>query len=127
MSSQKAFWRCKKCGEQYVNTNGWCNPCEINDLKNNFTNWTSGNEIIDNLIQGMQLKIDSRDDVIFEWVPYDRFHNIEEKGEDGFAKIYSATWNGVVNKSGTMKFDRKVALKYLCSPQNLTNESLNKV
>jgi hypothetical protein len=29
----------------------WCKFCHINHLKNNFTNWTSGNEIIDNFIQ----------------------------------------------------------------------------
>ncbi|EXX56840.1 hypothetical protein RirG_212590 [Rhizophagus irregularis DAOM 197198w] len=37
---------CEKCGEQYTN-HMWfkrCKPCEINYLKKNFTNWTSGNE-----------------------------------------------------------------------------------
>ncbi|CAB4422499.1 unnamed protein product [Rhizophagus irregularis] len=27
-----------------------------------------------------------------EWVPFDRFTNIEQIGEGGFSKVYSATW-----------------------------------
>ena len=29
-----------------------------------------------------------------EWVPFDRFTDIKEVGEGGFAKVYSATWIG---------------------------------
>jgi len=47
---------CEKCGA-YVSYK-WCKPCRIDNLKGNFTNWTSGNEKIDNVIQEMQLKID---------------------------------------------------------------------
>src|SRR2546421_9736245 len=57
---------CKECGEEYTDVvRKWCKPCQINDLK---TNWTSGNKKIDNLIQEMQLKIDSHDDLVFEFV-----------------------------------------------------------
>src|SRR5579859_7701898 len=56
--------RCKKCGKQYLNDEfaklKWCKPCQINK---NFT--ASGNEIIDNFIQEMHLKINHYDDVIF--------------------------------------------------------------
>ena len=44
--------------------------------KNIFTNWTTGNEKIDNLIQEMQLKIDFYNDIVFEWVPY-KYYIIE--------------------------------------------------
>ncbi len=48
---------CEKCGE----SRGWCKPCQMNYLKENFTNnWTSGNERIDNFIQEMQLKVMKR-------------------------------------------------------------------
>ena len=30
--------------------------------------------------------------VFLEWVPFDRFTDIKEVGEGGFAKVYSATW-----------------------------------
>ena len=57
---------CEKCGKRYTNVySNWCKPCQIDNLKGNFTNWTSGNEKIDNFIQEMQLKIDSRRDIVF--------------------------------------------------------------
>ena len=69
---------CKKCGEEYVNDFGWCKPCQIDNLKGNFT--TSGNEKIDNFIQEMQLKIDRYNDILFEWIPYNQFSDIKEIG-----------------------------------------------
>ena len=79
---------CENCG--YYNTEGlykWCKPCQINKLKKNFTNWSSGNKKIDKFIQKMQLKIGKPNDTVFEWIPYNQFNNIKEIG---FAKVYSA-------------------------------------
>src|SRR5213082_1971754 len=61
-------------------------------LKGNFTNWTSRNEKIDNFIQEMQLKIDKWNDLVFEWIPYNRFSDIKKTGSGGFATVYSAIW-----------------------------------
>src|SRR5438552_14134779 len=92
---------CKKCGEEYTYVYWkWCKPCQIDNLKGNFTNWTSGNEKIDNFIQEMQLKIDSLWDIVFEWIPYNQFSDIKEIGRDGFATIYSAIW-----KDGQLIYD----------------------
>jgi hypothetical protein len=64
-------YRCNKCEEIYADIdNKWCKPCQINYLKNNFTNWTSENEIIDDFIQRKQSRIDKYDDIILEWIPY---------------------------------------------------------
>ena len=126
---------CKKCGEKCTNINGkWCKPCQINNLKENFTNWTSGNEKIDNFIQEMQLKIDSPWDIVFEWIPYNQFIDIKEISSGGIATVYSAIW-----KDGPLGHDKekekyvkstpnyKVALKCLHNSQNITNEFLNEV
>jgi hypothetical protein len=127
---------CETCGKKYTDIYDesfkWCKPCQINDLKNNFMNWTSGNEIIDNLIQEMQLKIDTWNNMIFEWIPYSQFNNIKEISKDSnSATIYSALW-----KDGPLHWDqnqyrrhqdKEVTLKYLCGSQNVTNESLNEV
>ena len=48
---------CSKCGKRLWM--GCCKPCQINNLKRNFTNWTSENDNIDNLIQEMQLKVNA--------------------------------------------------------------------
>src|SRR3954465_13985860 len=97
MSSQKDTTdQCEKCNEGYTNYANfyykWCKKCQINDLKKNFTNWTSEDEKIDGFIQEMQLKIHEYDDVIFEWIPYDQFNGIKEIGKSDSAKVYSAIW-----------------------------------
>ena len=93
----------------------------------------SGNKKVDNLIQEMQLKINSKKDIIFEWIPYNQFAKIEEIGKGGFAIVYSAIW-----KDGPLHYDnykkelkripgKEVALKCLFNSQNITNEFLNEV
>src|SRR4051794_18788261 len=120
---------CENCGEKYTHvTYKWCKPCLINDLK---TNLTSGNEKIDNFIQEMQLKIDSRKDIVFEWIPYNQFNDIKEIGKGGFATVYSAIWKDgrllydSSNREYTRLSNYKVALKCLHNSQNITNEFLN--
>jgi len=128
---------CRKCGKEYTNVDyKWCKPCQIDNLKGKFTNWTSGNEKIDNFIQEMQLKINQYDDIIFEWIPYNQFSDIKEIGRGGFATVYSAIWkDGPLNygydkceytrKSYSANY--KVALKCLHNSQNITSEFLNEV
>src|ERR1051325_3275303 len=84
---------CKKCGKQYTNIKDkWCQLCQTDDLEIGFTNWTSGNEQIDELIREVRLKVSKSSDVIFEWIPYNQFDDIKKVGEGGFAKVYSAMW-----------------------------------
>ena len=77
----------------------------------------------------MQLKIDSKKDIIFEWIPYNQFDNIEEISKGDFNTVYSATWkNGPLYYSEDIrKPDKKVALKCIYNSQNITNEFLNEV
>ncbi|GBC01078.1 hypothetical protein RclHR1_04060006 [Rhizophagus clarus] len=125
---------CEKCNEEYTDIKyKWCKTCQVNYLISCFTNWTSGSEKINNLIQKMQLKINKCDDVIFEWIPYDEFDNIKEVGKGGFATVYSAIW-----KNGPLEYDcykkiyqrnnyKKVALKCLYNSQSITDEFLNEI
>ncbi|CAB5388538.1 unnamed protein product [Rhizophagus irregularis] len=125
---------CKKCNNVYTNVDDqWCKQCQINYLKNNFINWSSENDVIDNFIQQRQLEANGRLDVILEWIPYNQFLNIKEIGKGGFATIYSATWKGgplnySVDKSKyTRILDKMVALKCLHNSQNITDEFLNEI
>ncbi len=123
---------CEKCGEIY--TYRWCESCQIDDLKKNFTNWTSGNEIVDDFIQDIQLKINGYNDIIVEWIPYNQFDNVKEISKDDLDTIYSAIWKDgplyycLYKKEYERKLGNKqVALKYLSNSQNITNELLYKV
>ncbi|PKK69304.1 hypothetical protein RhiirC2_850816 [Rhizophagus irregularis] len=113
--------------------NKGCKRCQINYLKENFTNWTSGNEKIDNFIRKEQIKINSKsDDIVFEWIPYDQFNDIKEINEDSFFGIYSAIWkygplrwDGSNNKY-SRKLDKEIILIYLHNLKSI-NEFLNEV
>ena len=94
---------------------------------------SSGNKKIDDLIQEMQLKINNKFDIIFEWIPYENFQSIEEIGKGSFATVYLATWEDgqlIYNndkKEYVRKPYKKVALKCLHNSQNIINEISNKV
>jgi len=81
----------------------------------------------------MQSKIDSFDDIIFEWIPYNQFNDVKEIGKGGFAKVYSAIWvdgpllYNIDTQKYTRKQDKNVALKCLYNSQNIASEFLNEV
>ncbi|RIA85504.1 hypothetical protein C1645_781718, partial [Glomus cerebriforme] len=120
---------CEECGKQYDSIpDEWCMPCLINFLKK--ISISSGNEEIDNFIQELQLKINSCIDVIFEWIPYYQFNEIERLGENEYE--YTAIW-----RDGPWDYDgdknqyirdqnKEVVLKYLNDSQD-TKKFLDKV
>ena len=69
----------------------WCKDCVPHCI---IEGWTSENAEIDEFIKDtMYYAIYSGDYPLFlEWVPFDRFEDIKQIGEGGFAKVYSATW-----------------------------------
>uniref|UniRef100_U9UY07 Protein kinase domain-containing protein n=1 Tax=Rhizophagus irregularis (strain DAOM 181602 / DAOM 197198 / MUCL 43194) TaxID=747089 RepID=U9UY07_RHIID len=71
----------------------------------------SGNPDIDKFIKDTMYAKDGR---FPEWVPYERFTDIKEIGEGGFAKVFSATWIDV-------------ALKRLNGSQNMSDKYLNEL
>ena len=95
--------------------------------------YCSGNKKIDDFIQEMQLKRNSHNDIMFEWIPYNQFNNIRKIDKDDFSTIYLATWkNGPLywsrnNEKYKRKSDKQVALKRLYDSHNAINEFLNEV
>src|ERR1043165_7562229 len=120
MSQLISSERCKKCGEEYTLMKyKWCKPCQINFFKKNFTEWTSGNEQIDDFIQERQLEFNLYYDELFEWISYNQFDNVKEIGKSDLITVYSAVWkNGPLyydykdKKEWIRKPGKKVALKY---------------
>jgi hypothetical protein len=123
---------CKECGNKYINKYfEWCRTCQIKTLKNYTT--ISDNEIIDNFIQEMQLKIDSYDDIVFEWIQYSQFNNIKEIGKNEYITLYSAVWKDGPLNYNVSKYEyirnqnEVVTLKYLINYQNIMDTFLKKV
>ncbi|GBC17988.1 kinase-like domain-containing protein [Rhizophagus irregularis DAOM 181602=DAOM 197198] len=81
---------CENCNQKCLATT-YCDICVRNYLKANFSNWTSGNDIIDNLIQECQMKT-IVPYLIPEWIPYNNLQNIEYLTKGGFSEIYIAGW-----------------------------------
>jgi hypothetical protein len=102
-------------------------------LKQNFANWTSRTEKIDNFIQETQLEIKTKYDIIVEWIPYDQFNNIKNIDKGSFSTDYSAIW-----KNGPLEYNfeerkykrmsnKEITLKYLNNYQNDIGVFLNEV
>ncbi len=96
--------------------------------------YCSGNIKIDKFIQEMQLKINSKNDIVFEWISYNQFDYIKEISKGDFATIHSATWKdgplyyNYAHNEYTRKSNKKVSLKFLNQKsQNITEEFLNEV
>ena len=122
----------------------WCKECVPRCL---VEGWTSENHDIDEFIKDTiyNAKYETYFDgniidncpLFLEWVPFDRFEDIKQIGEGGFAKVYSATWIDGNAKCKYYKQDGcwkkresepiKVALKRLNGSQNMSAEYLNEV
>ncbi|POG82933.1 hypothetical protein GLOIN_2v381128 [Rhizophagus irregularis DAOM 181602=DAOM 197198] len=81
---------CENCNQECLAIT-YCEYCVRNYLKVKFSNWTSGNVIIDNLIQECQMKT-IVPHLIPEWIPYNNLQNIEYLTKGGFSEIYMAIW-----------------------------------
>ncbi len=102
-------------------------------FQQNFLNWTSENDFINKFIQESQLNAQNTNQVL-EWIPYNRFKNVEYFDKGGFSTIYKAIWpDGPINY---WSYDEKkwirfneiiVVLKSLDRSSNLNEEFLNEV
>jgi hypothetical protein len=113
--------------------------CKICDYKCNsiyfqqdFENWTSGNDDIDKFIHDTQLSVHVNNaSEVLEWIPYDRFYNIEYIERIG---IYKANWIGSIiewnNYNQNWKRNNKnmpVALRNINNPKNVLLEFKDQV
>ncbi|EXX64245.1 kinase-like domain-containing protein [Rhizophagus irregularis DAOM 181602=DAOM 197198] len=81
---------CENCKEKCLAT-FYCEFCVRNYLKNNFSNWTSENNDIDNLIKKCQLETITPQKIV-EWIPYNNFQNLICLNKSGCSEIYTAYW-----------------------------------
>ena len=81
---------CENCNKECLATI-YCEYCVRDYLKAKFSDWTSGNDEIDNLIQKCQLGT-LMPAMIVEWIPYNKLQNIKYLTKGGFSEIYTAGW-----------------------------------
>ena len=122
------YGECLNC-YRYNTNYSWCQSCDPQLLTEG---WTSGNEIIDELIKSTQLKTTKYNNSYYlQWIPYDELKNIERIDEGCFATVYHATWiNGkkYINYNNKKCIeDRDVVLKKLNNSQNISDDFLNEV
>jgi hypothetical protein len=121
-------YECVKCDN--------CNCiCNATYFQRDFESWTSGNNDIDKFIQDTQLSAHNKASSALEWIPYNRFDNIEYIARGGFGKVYKANWiDGRLDKWDNTNKNWKrrdenmfVALKNLNNSKNITLEFMNEV
>ena len=81
---------CENCQDECLATL-FCEHCVRNYLKANFSDWTSGNNDIDNLIRKCQMETIAPNKII-EWIPYNNLQNIKYLTKGGCSEIYTADW-----------------------------------
>jgi len=127
----------------YPDYKPWCKECVPHCITEG---WTSENAEIDEFIKNTiynakMIEVKEGDyyydsPLFLEWVPFDRFEDMKQIGEGGFAKVYSATWIGGNAKyfkqddGSWKKLDPepiKITLKRLNGSQNISAEYINEV
>jgi hypothetical protein len=126
---------CPECNKP--NTDDfWCNQCNAKRFQQEFPNWTSGNNYIDNFIQETQLNA-RRSWHVLEWIPYNRLTNIKYLAKGGFSTVYNAIWlDGEIEnwdndkkqwRRYTYDSSHPVVIKSLNNSSNINEEFLNEV
>ncbi|GBB90154.1 hypothetical protein RclHR1_01700017 [Rhizophagus clarus] len=69
----------------------YCVNCIRKYLTSQFGKWSSGDRVIDEFIQNIQLQA-SVPPFILEWIPPDQFEDVAYLTEGGFSKIHHAKW-----------------------------------
>ncbi|KLL03765.1 MAG: hypothetical protein MRECE_9c019 [Mycoplasmataceae bacterium CE_OT135] len=134
----KKYDLCSECNR--LNTGEqWCQSCNSKHFQENFkkywydnilpNKWTSGNLAIDEFIQKYQLQATEAKKLL-EWIPYEKFIEVEYLAEGGFGKVYKARWTegnihhwDIENKQWNREKDyckdyREVVLKSLNNSQD---------
>jgi len=81
---------CSGCGNG-LNGFLYCGPCNSGHFRDNFSNWTSGHDSIDQLIKELQLNAVSYHSLL-EWIEFSKLRDVEHIAEGGFGRVYKAIW-----------------------------------
>ncbi|POG60501.1 kinase-like domain-containing protein [Rhizophagus irregularis DAOM 181602=DAOM 197198] len=121
---------CKECNQPYIDYK-WCQQCNIKRFQQDFSKWTSKNNFIDKFIQEAQLNARNSYEIL-EWIPYNKFSNINYYDKGGFSEIYKAIWsNGPIyswnfdKQQWNRQLGYEVILKTLNNSSSLNSKFLD--
>ena len=93
---------CDRCSTHNTHDCGKCDKCQMDKRCYPCVNyhqqfykaeWSSGDEEIDSLINECnKITMSYTFTQFFEWIPFERFKNVEYLARGGFATIYKAEW-----------------------------------
>ncbi|CAG8448665.1 2202_t:CDS:2, partial [Acaulospora colombiana] len=86
----KGYGDCVGCGKP-LGPGWWCNHCNTEIFRKNFSSWTSGDIDIDGFIQESQLAARNCLEIL-EWIPFDKIKGFKEFECGGFNKVYKGVW-----------------------------------
>ncbi|KAF0537694.1 serine/threonine protein kinase [Gigaspora margarita] len=111
----------------------WCQNCNASHFRNNFSNWSSGNSSLDQLIQESQLQAECSEQII-EWIPFEKFKDIKFVAQGGLGEVYYAIWeDGQIynwdskQNNWRRRGEHAVALKKLKNTECTSDEFLNEL
>src|SRR4051812_35364316 len=125
----KKYGLCGECSQPNTGI-PWCQSCNSKHFQQDFNKWTSGNKEIDEFIQKFQLNA-TRIEEVLEWIPYEKFRNIEYLAKGGSGTVHKAKWiDGYIwkwdiDQTKWKRYDecsKYIVLKCLNNLQNLTTD-----
>ena len=128
----KKYGLCGECSQPNTGFR-WCQSCNSKHFQQDFNKWTSGNKEIDEFIQKFQLNA-TREEEVLEWIPYEKFSDIEYLTKGGFGTVHKAKWiDGyilywdVYQNKWNRSANEFIVLKCLNNSQNLSTDFLQEV
>jgi hypothetical protein len=105
--------------------------CYVKNFQQNFKNWTSGNNNIDEFIRDIQLSAHKDVREALEWIPNNKFNNVKCITKNR----YIANWidGNIINWDNSIQDWKRegqnmiVELEVLNNPKNITLEFIDKV
>ncbi|GES91380.1 kinase-like domain-containing protein [Rhizophagus clarus] len=82
---------CPECDQRLGDNTWWCKSCQQRHFKENFDNWTTGDEDIDDFIRITQMNAEECDQYL-EWIPFSAFINVNKSEISEVGTLFSANW-----------------------------------
>ncbi|CAG8441935.1 14710_t:CDS:2 [Funneliformis mosseae] len=115
--------KCPTCNTKRVGIY-WCQKCNSEYFRKEFSKWTSESSFMDSFIQNLQLSSHNSHQFV-EWIPFNQFKDIKLIAKGGYGVVSSAVWlDGPI---GNTKLYHRLLGKYIVrdGPTIIALKSLN--